>query len=123
MSDTTSTGAYHTSNGQIIAPNGAAFVARGVNVMDGNNPSAAVLQQDFPGINFVRLAVYNYESPDTLLAYVNDLTSHGIVVELEDHNNNAGGAGGSRGEIWTRPALTTELNWYSARGAASYDQH
>jgi hypothetical protein len=87
MSDTTSTGAYHTANGQIIAPNGTAFVARGVNVMEGNNPSAAVLQQDFPGINFVRLAVYNYESPDTLLAYVNDLTSHGIVVELEDHNN------------------------------------
>ena len=118
MSGTTSTGAYHTSNGQIIAPNGAAFVARGVNVMEGNNPSAAVLQQDFPGINFVRLAVYNYESPDTLLAYVNDLTSHGIVVELEDHNNNAGGAGGSQGQIFTGQALTTELNWYSAVGAA-----
>ena len=118
MSGTTSIGAYHTTNGQIIGPNGTAFVARGIDVMQGNDPSSAVLQQDFPGINFVRLAVYNYESPDTLLAYVNDLTSHGIVVELEDHNNNAGGAGGSQGQIFTGQALTTELNWYSAVGAA-----
>ena len=118
MSGTTSNGTYHTTNGQIISPDGTTFVARGVNVMEGNNPSAAVLQQDFPGINFVRLAVYNYESPNTLLAYVNDLTSHGIVVELEDHNNNAGGAGGSQGQIFTGQALTTELNWYSAVGAA-----
>jgi hypothetical protein len=110
---------FTTSNGKIYDPSGNVFVARGIDVMNGNgNPSAATLQADFPGINFVRLAIYNYDGPDSLASYVNDLTSHGIVVELENHNNNAGGAGGSQGTIFTGQALQQEQDWYSS--VASY---
>lgn len=103
--------------GVILDANGQKFVPRGINVMNwntGSNPSAATLKATFPGINFIRLAIYNYDSPDSLAPYVNDLTSNGIVVELEDHNNGAGNAGGSQGQIFTGQQLTTELGWYSS---------
>jgi hypothetical protein len=124
MSGTTSTGslaatgAFHVTNGQIIGPDGTPFVARGVAVLDGNLPSPGTLLSDFPGLNFVRLAVFNYTSPDALASYVNSLTSQGIVVELEDHSNNAGNSGGSAGTIFTGSALNTELNWYSSIATA-----
>nr|WP_294547299.1 cellulase family glycosylhydrolase [uncultured Rhodopila sp.] len=114
-----SAGGFGTHDGQIYSPNGDPFIARGVNVMYGNgNPSAAQLQADFPGINYVRLAIYNYDSPAALTAYVDDLTSHGIVVELENHNNGAGNAGGNQGTIFTGAALAQEQAWYSAVAAA-----
>ena len=113
------TGTFYTTNGQIIGPNGVPFVARGIDVMEGNQPSASTLQSDFPGINFVRLAIYDYASPTTLAAYVNQLTAAGIVVELEDHTNSTGSnAGGSSGTIFTGSQLTTELNWYSSIATA-----
>lgn len=110
----TKTWGYTTSNGQIFDPNGKVFVANGINVMNnpGYNPSAATMSQDFPSMNFLRLAVYSYDSPASLAAYVNDLTSHGIVVELENHSNNAGNAGGSAGTIFTGAALAQEQQWY-----------
>src|SRR5689334_24412056 len=96
---------FTVSNGKIDDPNGNEFIARGVDVMNFNmsgNPSAATLQGDFPGINFLRLAIYNYDSPDSLASYVNDLTSHGIVVELENHTSSDGqNRGGSTGEIFS----------------------
>jgi len=104
---------FTTSNGTIYDPNGNVFVARGIDVMCGNDPSVAQPQSDFPGINFVRLAVYNYDSPQSLASYVNSLTQAGIVVELENHNNGAGNAGGAQGTIFTGQALTQEQNWYS----------
>src|SRR6478735_4363579 len=112
---------FTTSNGTIYDPNGNIFVARGIDVMNwstGSDPSAAQLRTDFPGINFVRLAIYNYDSPQSLASYVNSLTQAGIVVELENHNNGAGNAGGSQGTIFTGQALTQEQNWYSS--VASY---
>ena len=112
-------GSFATSNGQIIGPNGQPFIARGIDVMYGNgNPSAAQLQADFPGVNFVRLAIYNYDSPASLSAYVDSLTSAGIVVELENHNNNAGNAGGGGGTIFTGAALAQEQAWYSSVASA-----
>jgi hypothetical protein len=115
----TASGGFTTQNGQIIGPNGQPFQARGVDVMWGGDvPSASTLTQTFPGVNFVRLAIYNYPSPSNLSAYVNSLTSEGIVVELEDHNNGAGNAGGGQGTIFTGQTLTNELNWYSS--IASY---
>jgi hypothetical protein len=111
-------GGFHVTNGQIISPDGSAFVARGIDVMQGDQPSVSTLLNDFAGINFVRLAVYDYANPASLAAYVNSLTSQGIVVEIEDHNNNAGNAGGGTGAIFTGSALTTELNWYSAIASA-----
>ena len=104
---------FSTSNGKVFDPNGNVFVARGIDVMYGNDPSVAQLQSDFPGINFVRLAVYNYDSPQSLASYVNSLTQAGIVVELENHNNGAGNAGGAQGTIFTGQALTQEQDWYS----------
>ncbi len=103
--------------GQIFDMQGRPFLAKGVGVMEGQEPSAATLQSHIPGINFVRYAIYDYASPQALSAYVTSLTSAGIVVELEDHNNNAGNAGGSAGTIFTGQTLATELDWYSAIGA------
>jgi hypothetical protein len=60
------------------------------------------------------LAIYNYDSPASLSAYVNALTSAGIVVELENHNNGAGNAGGGQGTIFTGSALSQEQAWYSS---------
>lgn len=111
-------GQFGILNGQIYGPNNQPFVAHGIDVMEGNQPSVAQLKADFPGINFVRLAIYDYASPQSLAAYVNSLTSAGIVVELEDHYNAAGNAGGSKGVIFTGQQLQTELGWYSAVASA-----
>ncbi len=87
--------------------------------MEGNQLSASTLQSDFPGINFVRLAIYDYASPAALSAYVDQLTSAGIVVELEDHTNSNGtNAGGASGNIFTDQELSTELSWYSSVASA-----
>nr|WP_294527671.1 cellulase family glycosylhydrolase [uncultured Rhodopila sp.] len=113
------TGAFYTTAGQIIGPNGSPFVARGIDVMEGNQPTLSQLQSDFPGVNFVRLAIYDFASPAALLSYVNSLTAAGIVVELEDHSNsNGSNAGGGSGTIFTGSQLTTELNWYSSIATA-----
>jgi Cellulase (glycosyl hydrolase family 5) len=80
----------------------------------GDDPSGRLSRH-----NFVRLAVYDYASPSALRAYVTDLTSHGIVVELEDHTNSSGAdAGGSQGQIFSGQQLTNELNWYSSIASA-----
>ena len=119
MSGTASGGGqFNVSNGQITGPGGQPFIAAGVGVAEGNQPSAATLQSDFPGINFVRLAIYDYQSPSELAAYVDQLTSAGLVVEIEDHSNNSGNTGGGAGTIFTGQALTTELNWYSSIASA-----
>jgi hypothetical protein len=69
----------------------------------------------FPGLNFVRLTVTDYQSPDTYAAFVNTMTSHGIVVEFEDHTSSDGvDGGGGRGVMYTGQLLTNELNWYSS---------
>ncbi|MEA2775425.1 MAG: mannan endo,4-beta-mannosidase, partial [Acetobacteraceae bacterium] len=112
------TGTFYTANGQVIGPNGTTFVARGIDAMQGNEPSVNTLQNDFPGINFLRLAVYDYASPASLASYVNSMTSQGIVVELEDHNNGASNAGGSGGTIFTGATLSNELNWFSSIATA-----
>jgi hypothetical protein len=104
--------------GQLLDAQGKPFLAHGVGVMEGQEAAVGDLKARFPGINFVRYAIYDYASPDQLAPYVNSLTSAGIVVELEDHANGAGNAGGSRGTIFTGQALSTELAWYSAIAAA-----
>ena len=68
----------------------------------------------FPGINFDRFAMYSYDSPSSLSAYVNDLTSHGIVVEFEDHtNSNGSNIGGGSGSAYTGSQLAAENAWYA----------
>jgi hypothetical protein len=113
------TGAFYTTSGQIVSPNGAPFIARGIDVMEGEKPTLSQLQSDFPGINFVRLAIYDYASPTALASYVNSLTSAGIVVELEDHTSStSSNAGGGSGTIFTGSQLSTELSWYSSIATA-----
>lgn len=114
----TATGSFYTSDGQIIAPDGSVFVAAGINIMESEEPTVAQIKADFPGINFVRLAIYDYASPSALSAYVTSLTNAGIVVELENHYNGAGNAGGGQGTIFTGSALATEQAWYSSVAAA-----
>jgi hypothetical protein len=112
------TGAFHVSGGQIIGPDGTPFIARGINVMEGQQPSLSQIQSAFPGTNFIRFAIYDYPPPSAISSFVYQLTAAGIVVELEDHNNNAGNAGGGQGVVFTGAALTTELAWYSAVASA-----
>ena len=70
---------------------------------------------NFPGLNFVRLTVTAYQAPDTYAAFVNTMTSHGVVVEFEDHTSSDGAnGGGERGVVFTGQLLTNELNWYSS---------
>ena len=45
-------------------------------------------------------------------AYVDDLTAHGLTVELENHQNFEGGTGGSRGSVFTGANLAQEQQWY-----------
>nr|WP_294553582.1 cellulase family glycosylhydrolase [uncultured Rhodopila sp.] len=113
------TGAFYTTSGQIVGPNGEPFIARGIDVMEGDQPTLGQLQSDFPGINFVRLAIYDYASPTALASYVNSLTAAGIVVELEDHTNSDGSdGGGNSGTIFTGTQLSNELSWYSSIATA-----
>ncbi len=122
MSDTPSFGTFQTVNGEIIGPSGQPYVAAGIDVIQGQEPSVSTLKADFPTINFVRYAIYNYASPASLEAYVDSLTSAGIVVELEDHTNSIGqNAGGGAGTIFTGSELTTELSWYSSIASAFAD--
>jgi hypothetical protein len=116
MSGTTN--GFQTVNGQIIDPNGQPFVARGIDISDGEEPSVSTLQSQFPGVNFVRLAVADYASPQTLSAYVNALTSAGIVVEIENHNNGAGNAGGDAGQEFSGQTLANESAWYASVASA-----
>jgi hypothetical protein len=104
--------------GQIVGPDGNVFVPRGVNVLEGQEIPASTLLATMPGINFVRYALYNYPAPAQIADYVKSLTQSGIVVELENHNNDAGNAGGSQGPIFTGQLLSNESNWYSSN--ASY---
>src|SRR5579859_4952792 len=131
------TGHFHVVNGQIVNPSGQKFTPVGLNIADfrsgldmanavTNFTTGAPLTSLFPGINFVRLALYgggssssptSYPDPTAYDAFINAMTSLGIVVELEHHveNNGATGGGGQGtvpqpGDAW----LTAENNNYAA---------
>jgi hypothetical protein len=108
-------------NGVIYGFDQQPFVPKGVNILYGGQPSVTEILGRFPGANFIRLAVYHYDQDQTFVAYVNSLTTAGLVVLIEDHNNNSGNAGGSRGAIFSGSALSTELAWDSAIGKLFLD--
>lgn len=113
------TGSFSTANGNIYDPSGKPFVAKGINVMYGNNPSSATLRGAFPGINFVRLAIYDYNSPNSLAGYVQDLTSGGIIVLLENHASSDGqNRGGGTGQVFSGQLLVEEQDWYRSIASA-----
>ena len=106
---------FQTSNGQILDPSGAVFRARGINVAAPRMGDADEILADFPGLNFIRLNVFSYASPDTYAAFIKTMTSHGVVVELEDSTTSDGSdSGGSRGTAFTGAQLANELAWYSS---------
>ncbi len=118
------TGQFRVVGGQLVDPSGKPFLARGINVYDSQmsevstGSSGAPLTSLFPGIDIVRLNVYAYDAPSAYQAFIDQLTPLGIVVELEDHTNGAGDAGGSQGTIYTGQQLSDELAWYSSVAAA-----
>ena len=110
-------GDFATRNGQIIGPEGRPFIARGVAVSADELPNPQTLLTTFPGLNFVRVAVFDYNPPEHFASFVKAMTSKGIVVELENHQNNAGGAGGAQGVIFMGTDLRQEQSWYRAVAA------
>jgi hypothetical protein len=113
-----STGSFHVANGQIIAPGGQTFIAKGINIYWDQLSSAVgngttmPLTTAFPGLSMVRV---NFEGPpgsgypdvSQFEAQVNALTAKGIVVELEDHT-------GISNQPYTGAQLATEQAWYSS---------
>jgi len=107
---------YKVSNGRIYAPDGTAFRAKGVNVcyrrlwgdnqVDLGRVTPARLRGAYPGLNFVRFACHG-ENPlpapndAQVVAWVNDLTASGIIVEIELHyTGNAVSSGDTRANAW-----------------------
>jgi hypothetical protein len=116
------TGAFHVASGQIIGLDGKPFIARGINILEGSQPSLAEVQFTFPGVNFIRFAIYDYPSAGSLASYVRQFTAVGIVVELEDHSSSDGqNRGGSTGQVFSGQRLTQELSWYGSVASAFAD--
>jgi hypothetical protein len=104
---------FNVSNGKIIGPNGHPFVAEGTAVYDDVDLPSAVdaFTTTLPGINFVRMTNFNL-SEDTvayLTPYINQLTSEGIAVEIQDTNYP---------NVLTGSALTSAEQWYASFATA-----
>jgi hypothetical protein len=123
-SGSSGTGSFSIAGGQIIGPNGQPFIGRGINVYDSQmsavstGSNGAPLTSVFPGINLVRLNVFSYQDPSYYQTFIRQMTALGIVVELEDHTNNAGNAGGGAGTVFSGSQLTSELDWYASVAGA-----
>jgi hypothetical protein len=96
------------TNGQIYV-DGQPFQLRGINMYSTELEQwgAQDVTSTFPNINFVRLNVYDptTDTAATLAPYVDQLTSEGVVVEIEDHNYPT---------ILTGTALQQAAQWYSS---------
>jgi hypothetical protein len=128
-----SMGAFHVSGGKIYDPTGAVFFAKGINVRPDamwgswgaqyipNATDAANILSQFPGLNIIRFALTSgcvarpaegvaitYQQVDPFIQY---MTSHHVVVEIEDHMS-WGTTGVSN--LPTGTQLTTEYNWYTS---------
>lgn len=110
----TTQGAFGVLNGKIYTPTQTVFMPRGINLYDNNMGSASQVLATFPGINFIRLNVYSYNSPSSYASFVSQMTAAGVVVEFEDHTSSDGGNyGGSIGSVFTGALLASELAWYA----------
>src|SRR5689334_4030485 len=97
---------FQVIDGGITAPDGTPYIAKGLNLRDSQMGEATQMLETFPGLNFVRVAIYSYDSPDTYAAFIKTMTDHGVVVELEDHTNSTGdNMGGARGVAYTGAQL------------------
>jgi hypothetical protein len=106
-------GAFNVANGQIIGPNGIPFIPKGINIYADQllANGAGAVTSTFPGINFIRVNVFdlNADSAQVLAPVVSQLTTQGVVVELEDHNYPT---------ILTGSNLTAAANWYTSLATA-----
>jgi hypothetical protein len=112
-------GAFHVANGQIIGPNGQPFIARGINMADSDMGDASAAIALFPGLNFVRLAVYTYQDPSAYSQFISTMTSQGTVVEIEHHvETNGATGGGGQGGIASGSWLASENAFYASMAHA-----
>jgi hypothetical protein len=112
-------GAFHVAKGRIIGPNGLPFIARGINMADSDMGDAAAAIALFPGLNFVRLAIYTYQDPSAYAAFISTMTSRGTVVEIEHHVETDGNTGGGgTGNIASGAWLAAENAFYAAVAGA-----
>lgn len=110
-------GGFAAIDGQILAPDGTPFIARGINIRE-DQLNAAVssgqLESDFPGLNMVRLYFEGSFSDNlsSIQGSINALTAKGIVVEIEDHT-------GISKPPYTGSQLAAEQAWYSTIASAN----
>jgi hypothetical protein len=106
------TGQFHIVNGQIIDPAGHNFIARGIDLgsdqlgVVSQSSSGAPLTSMFHGINFVRVAS-GHEAAANFTTFVQQVTAHGVVVEIEDHP-------WPLAHPYTGSALANETAWYAS---------
>jgi hypothetical protein len=110
---TDSTGWFRVSGGQIIAPNDRPFIAKGINIYPDQLEKRGVsaVLDTFPGVNLVRLNIFELTkyTAAKLKPLVEQLTRHGVVVELEDHNYPA---------VLSGSELTKAAAWYASLASA-----
>lgn len=111
-----SDGGFGVSDGRWYTPSGQLWTIHGINVgWGGTPPTAAQILAQFPGTNFVRLAVADFPGAASLQRVVDDYTSRGIFVEIEDHTSSDGqNRGGSTGTIFSGSLLQQDLSWYAS---------
>lgn len=105
-------GGFHVAGGQIIGPDGQAWVSRGVNLygpMAASTNNGSLISQTFPGVNFIRYIVRTLDAPSSYDAFVNNETAKGIVVEFEHHPDGGGGQDTAPPE-----GVAAESAWYSS---------
>lgn len=107
-------GGFTTANGQIIAPDGSVYIAKGVNLYDAAIGDASKVLADFPGINFIRLAAFSYsDNASYLSGFISQMSAARVVVEIEHHV----GAGGGVPAL-TGSDLSAENAWFQALAGA-----
>ena len=115
----TGSGAFTVTNGQIIGPNGQAFVARGFAVWDAqlSQWSPSQILAKFPRCNSIRLSVGNANggfltpllSWSAMQNWINQATALGIVVILDDHQQHSGTPPYTGGNLTTDLAYVTQV--------------
>jgi dienelactone hydrolase len=101
----TGTGQFQVLDGHIIDPRGNVFVAHGLNADVSVDPNAILAK--FAGVNLVRLALGHRLPASDISSFISTLTSHGVVVEIEDHP-------WPLVDAYSGPALAAETNWYAS---------
>lgn len=108
----TSVGTFGTLNGQFYDPAGNPWIAQGVNVPDFDMTQAqSTLLSLLPNTNFIRLNIYSYADPSTYQSFINWATSHGVVVEIDDHTS-------FPSDAFSGSQLTAETQFFSSMATA-----